>query len=224
MLSSAAQGYLGDVNSTLASGIDNALCAVRQMERLLEDLMDSSRLDFDGVKLNFEEVDMTLLVADVIRTLKAQIQENDVGIRLEPLPIVTVDEWALAKTFMNLIGNAIQYAPDDKPARVRIYHEDTEDYNVFVVQDNGIGIPETSMDRLFKRFQRGENTAGISGTGLGLHIVKEVVQGHGGHVQVESTEGEGSTFRVYIPKEPTHAPHSPVSELKLSGPRLAASR
>ena len=223
LLSSAVQGYLGEVNHTLASGIDNALIAVRQMERLLVDLMDSSRLDFDGVKLKFEEVDMTLLVAEVVRTLKTQIQENDVGIRLEPLPVAMVDEWALAKTFMNLVGNAIQYAPSDKAPRIRVYHVDTPDYNVFVVEDNGIGIPEASMDRLFKRFERGDNTTGISGTGLGLHIVKEVVQGHGGYVEVESTEGEGSKFSIYLPKQPTQAPHSPVSEIERAGQKPVAS-
>ncbi|MHC4851500.1 MAG: ATP-binding protein [Planctomycetota bacterium] len=223
MLSSAVQGYLGEINRTLAAGIDNALIAVKQMERLLEDLMDSSRLDFDGIQLKFEQVDMTLLVAEVVRTLKTQIEEKDVGVRLEPLPVVMADEWALVKAFMNLLGNAIQYAPDDQPPRIRIYHEETEDHNVFMVEDNGIGIPEDSMHRLFKRFERGENTTGISGTGLGLHIVKEVVQGHGGFVEVESVEGEGSRFAVFLPKEPIQPPHCPVSEIKREGAKPITS-
>ncbi len=212
MLSSAAKGYLGELQGNLPNAMDNALVAVKQMERLLGDLMDSSRLDFDGVQLSFQDVDMTLLVADVVRTMRFQIEEEEVGIRLEPLPVIQADEWALNKAFMNLLGNAMQYACSDRPTRIRVYHQEVGEDHVFYVEDNGIGIPEACMPRLFQRFERGANTAGISGTGLGLHIVKEVTQGHSGFVTVESTEGEGTCFAVHIPKSPVQAPHSQVSQ------------
>src|SRR5690606_1893027 len=99
------------------------------------------------------------------------------------------DHWALTKAFMNLIGNAIQYAHPDRQARVNVSAFDELGRTIIVVEDNGIGIPEADMARLFQRFERGSNTKNVSGTGLGLHIVREVIRGHGGEVWVESREG-----------------------------------
>jgi signal transduction histidine kinase len=80
------------------------------------------------------------------------------------------------------------------------------------VSDNGIGIPEADRERLFRRFERGSNTGGISGTGLGLHIVREIVYGHGGTVSFESEVDKGTTFWLNLPKNPVQAKHSPFTE------------
>jgi signal transduction histidine kinase len=199
------------MNEHLGAGIDNALAAVQMMQRLIEDLMDSMRLD-TSFRMNFQEVDMTLLVADVVRTLRYPIEEKDVGVRIEPMPVIEADEWALTKAFMNLLGNAIQYAAPDRRPRVWINYEEQDDVHVVSIRDNGMGIPEGQSDKLFMRFQRGSNVAGISGTGLGLHIVKEVVMGHGGQITVESVEGKGTTFRLHLPKKPVEVPQSAVTQ------------
>jgi signal transduction histidine kinase/signal recognition particle receptor subunit beta len=213
MLSTMAKGYLGNLQDSTLQAVDNGLMAVTQMQRLIGDLMDSSRLDHDGLTLKFQEVDMTLLVASALRTLRFEIEENDVRARVEPLPTITADEWALTKVFMNLLGNAIHYAHPDRPAVIHIWAEEEEDRWVFYVMDNGIGMPEEDRERLFRRFERGTNTAGISGTGLGLHIVREVAMGHGGTVWVDSKEGDGSCFVVALPFEPVQPPHSTVTEV-----------
>jgi signal transduction histidine kinase len=95
---------------------------------------------------------------------------------------------------------------------VRVWADDVGEEWQLNVQDNGIGIPSKDRDRLFRRFERGSNTGGISGNGLGLHIIKEIAQGHGGCVSFDSTEGEGTTFVVHLPKVPVQAPHSPLTE------------
>ena len=95
--------------------------------------------------------------------------------------------------------------------QLRAYEED--DRNVLVVEDNGIGSPEPDLPRLLRRFERGSNTRGISGTGLGLHIVREVALGHGGEAWVESIEGEGSRFMLAIPLEPVMPRRSPVADV-----------
>jgi signal transduction histidine kinase/signal recognition particle receptor subunit beta len=213
LLSSIHKGYLGEVPDAIRSGVENGLLAVRQMERLIADLLDSSRLDYDGVKLTFEESDMTLLVAEVVRALRAEIEEHDVVVVVEAMPSVKCDAWAMTKVFANLLGNAIQYAHPDRRARVKIYCEAEQDRSVFVVEDNGIGIPQKDIGRLFRRFERGSNTQGITGTGLGLHIVKEVAMGHGGTAWVESNEGQGSRFMVAIPHQPAQPEHSTVSDV-----------
>ncbi|MCU0865236.1 MAG: ATP-binding protein [Planctomycetes bacterium] len=212
MLSTIDKGYLGAVSDPVKQAVQNGLMAVHQMERLVRDLLDSSRLDHDGMQLQFGDCDLTLLLGSVLGTLRYEVEERGVTIRVEPLPRIQADSWALTKVFMNLLGNAIMYGPATGEATIRVYAEDEHDQWVIAVADNGIGIPEADRPRLFRRFERGSNTGGISGTGLGLHIVKEIVQGHGGAVSFESTVGQGTTFRLHLPKVPVQPPHSKVSE------------
>lgn len=211
MLSTLRKGYLGELSEPVHQALDNGLCAVRQMERLVRDLLDSSRLDHDGVKLEFRDCDLTLLLAEVLQTLRYEIEEFGVVVQVEPMPIVQADSWALTKVFLNLLGNAIHYGSPDRRTVIRVSGEDDGEEWRVAVADNGIGIPVADRPRLFRRFERGSNTGGISGTGLGLHIIKEIVQGHGGRVSFTSAEGVGTTFCLHLPKEPVLAPHSPVS-------------
>ncbi|MBK8100740.1 MAG: hypothetical protein IPK26_26945 [Planctomycetes bacterium] len=211
MLSTMAKGYLGKLAEPQQQAIENGQQAVVLMERLMRDLIDSSRLDHDGVRLQFREVDMTLLLADVLRTLRYEIEQKDVHVRLEPMPVIAADAWGLTKAFLNLVGNAIQYADPARQPVISIRVEDQGAEWRFLVQDNGIGIPTNDRERLFRRFERGSNTGGISGTGLGLHIVREIAQGHGGQVTFESLEGQGTTFAVVLPKAPVQAAHCPLT-------------
>jgi signal transduction histidine kinase len=165
------------------------------------------------MRLSFGDCDLTLLLGDVLRTLRYEIDEHAVQVRVDPLPVIRADAWALTKVFMNLLGNAICYGRPDVSPVIHVFAEDRGEEWVVAVRDNGIGIPDNDRPRLFRRFERGSNTGGISGTGLGLHIVKEIVQGHGGSVQFDSEVGRGTTFRLHVPKEPVLAPHSPVSEI-----------
>ena len=211
MLTSAVKGYLGDLTGNVGAGMENALAAVGMMERLIGDLMDSMVLD-TSFKMNFEPVDLTIMVADVIRTLRYTIEDKNVKVRVEPLPTIRVDEWSLTKAFMNLVGNAIQYSSPDRDPRIVISYEDKDEFHCLRIADNGIGIPDGKREKLFLRFERGSNVAGVSGTGLGLHIIKEAVMGHGGHIRLESEEGDGTTFEMYLPKEPIAVPQSELSE------------
>ena len=191
--------------------MQNALAAVEMMERLIRDLMDSTMLDNASFKMEFVDVDMGILLADVVRTMRYSIEEGDVGIRIEPMPVIKADEWALTKVFMNLVGNAVQYSSPDRAARIWISYEDHDEFHCFRIADNGIGIPDGQREKLFLRFSRGTNVGGVSGSGLGLHIVKEAVMGHGGHIQMQSEEGDGTTFAVFLPKKPVDVPQSEVT-------------
>lgn len=213
MLSTLKKGYLGELQEQQLQAVENGLMAVHQMERLVRDLLDSSRLDHDGMQLEFAECDLTLLVADVMRTLRYELEEHNVQVRVEPLPVVRADAWALTKALMNLFGNAIAYRTAERAPMVRVFCEERGDGFSLGISDNGIGIPEQDRARLFRRFERGSNTGGITGTGLGLHIVKEIVQGHGGAVTLESEVGTGTTFWLNLPKVPVQPPHSPTSEV-----------
>ncbi len=211
MLSTLKKGYLGELADSQAQAVDNGLMAVCQMEHLVRDLLDSSRLDHDGVQLDFQPVDLTLLLGKICNGMRYEIEEHDARIRVEQLPTICGDDWALTKALTNLLGNALQYAAPSRAPVVRVACDDEGTTWAIRVRDNGIGIPNKDRDRLFRRFERGSNTGGISGTGLGLHIVKEIAAGHGGSVTFESTEGEGTEFVVRIPKVPVVAAHSPLS-------------
>ncbi len=212
MLSTLKKGYLGQLTDPQQQAVDNGLMAVRQMELLVRDLLDSSRLDHDGVTLDFQPVDLTLLLGQICNGMRYELEERDALLRIEPMPTIRADEWALTKALTNLLGNALQYADPERRPTVRVACEDEGANWAIRVRDNGIGIPAKDRDRLFRRFERGSNTGGISGTGLGLHIVKEIAAGHGGSVAFESVEGHGTEFVVRIPKEPAQPEHSPLTE------------
>jgi hypothetical protein len=211
-LAAVSKGLCGPIDGMLRTGVDNSLMAVKHIENLIRDFVDGSRLDFDGVRLNFTSVDLTQTVADVLRTLRAEIEDADVRMRVEPLPTVQADAWGLTRVFMNLIGNAIQYRDPAREARVHIYAERDATAWKIIVRDNGIGVPEKDRSKLFRRFERGSNTAGVSGSGLGLHIVREIIAGHGGQVTLDSVEGQGATFVLELPFTPVQPQHSPLSE------------
>jgi signal transduction histidine kinase len=119
-----------------------------------------------------------------------------------PLPEIQADPLALESIFGNLVTNAITYTPDGGSIRVET---DMAGFNVRIrVVDNGFGIPERHLTRIFERFYRvkDENTRYITGTGLGLPIVKGLLDAMGGIIEVQSTPGEGSVFTVLLPASP----------------------
>ncbi|MFN9705982.1 MAG: sensor histidine kinase [Planctomycetota bacterium] len=213
MMSAIDKGTFGAVGEPIRKAVQTGLQAVRQMERLVRVLLDSSRLDHDGVRLDFVDCDLGALVGDVLQMLRFEIAERHAQICVDPLPVVRADTWALVKVFTNLLGNALNYAKPGQAPAVHIRAESTPDAWRILVADAGIGIPPADRARLFRRFERGSNAAGVGGTGLGLHIVRELVHGHGGEISFDSAEGIGTTFTIELPKLPLHAPHSPTSSV-----------
>jgi signal transduction histidine kinase len=196
--------------------------AVRRMTHLIENLIDSMRVMDGDVKLYFHpsNIDIAALLHEVCQLQReiapqAQILE---GCRL-PVPALVGDASLLFQVFSNLLSNSIKYSPDGGLINVRLEAE--ESGLVILVQDRGIGIPDADRVRLFERYHRGSNVAGIVGTGLGLYFVKTVIELHGGQVTAESREGAGSCFRVRLPCKLPVPDQSCGTE---AGYRSAASR
>ena len=122
-----------------------------------------------------------------------------------PMPMVG-DAKLLFQVFSNLLSNAIKYSPDG--GNIALDAAMATDEVVVVIADHGIGIPESDLDRLFERYHRGSNVWGIVGTGVGLYLVKMVVDMHGGAVTVESKEGDGARFTIRLPLKPAVAAES----------------
>ncbi|HSV29981.1 MAG TPA: sensor histidine kinase, partial [Candidatus Omnitrophota bacterium] len=123
-----------------------------------------------------------------------------ITVEATPLPPVWGDPKLLKLAFNNLIGNAIKYSQPNTPVTVRAWADD--DGIWVAVSDYGIGIPETDLPRIFDRFHRAANADGIAGSGIGLHMVRQIVELHGGAITVDSAEGHGSTFTARLRPAP----------------------
>ena len=176
--------------------------AVLQMTNLIDNLLNSSRLLDGDAGINFHpaKIDLALLLREVCQSHHeiapgAQIQD-DIGEKL----MLFGDPKLLNLVFSNILSNAIKYSPSDGLINISAAFESEK--VIVTVQDHGIGIPEKDLERLFERYYRGSNVSSIAGTGVGLHLVKVVVELHGGDIKVESREGKGSRFTVMLPMKP----------------------
>ena len=142
------------------------------------------------------------LVDAVTADLGDQIGREGASVTASALPTVLADATQLRLVFQNLVSNAIKFRSPDRPPQVEIAADDIGDAWRFTVRDNGIGIADKHVDRIFAIFQRLHSRSDYEGTGIGLAHAKRAVQNHGGTLGVDSEEGVGSTFWFTIPKEP----------------------
>jgi PAS domain S-box-containing protein len=168
-----------------------------RLASLATDTLALSRLEQNELTLELEEFDIVALVRDIVRVFSVT---RAIDLRTDrPELRIAGDPGRLRQVCENLIGNAIKYSPGGEPVEVflRAKGRGVE----ISVRDHGIGIPEADKPKLFGRFARAQNARalGISGTGFGLYLTKTIVEMHGGTIGVESREGEGSTFRAFLP-------------------------
>ncbi|SIO61409.1 HAMP domain-containing protein [Bradyrhizobium erythrophlei] len=174
--------------------------SVLRLTHLIDNLLNSSRLIEGGpvLLLDVTDIDIAVLLREVCQLHREIAQGAPIVERFAAKPLqMRGDPKLLFQLFSNLLSNAIKYSPGDKP--VEVDASIASDEIVVSVADQGIGVPVGDVDRLFDRYHRGSNVSGIVGTGVGLHLVKMVAELHGGRVQVESKEGKGSRFTVWLP-------------------------
>jgi light-regulated signal transduction histidine kinase (bacteriophytochrome) len=167
------------------------------MQRLIQDLLAFSRVGTKGRELVDTSSDEALRYALV--NLHGAIDASGAVVTHGPLPAVLADESQLVQLFQNLVGNAIKYQPPGAIPKVHVSASMNGDGKWhFAVQDNGLGIDAQYFDRIFGMFQRLHKRDEYAGTGIGLAICRKIVERHGGTISVESTPGEGSTFRFAL--------------------------
>ncbi|MDF9449134.1 PAS domain-containing sensor histidine kinase [Bacillus toyonensis] len=176
-----------------------------RMQGLIEDLLDLSKIEQQGFKLNMETVDMKGLLEDIHMVLDNKAGEKEISLQVNVLKRVSVigDPGRLKQIFINLINNAIVYTPAGGVVSVELAEDK---YNAYIkVSDTGIGISKDEIPRIFERFYRVDKarSRNTGGTGLGLSIVKHLVEAHHGTITVDSEVGEGTTFTVVLPKSAT---------------------
>jgi two-component system sensor histidine kinase VicK len=171
-----------------------------RLELLIREILDASHIDTGRVPLDLTSVKLRELVDDILLELEAQLEGRQVRVDVDAdLPAVTADEAKLRQVIVNLLTNAIKYSPNGAP--VSIEATPASDMVRVAVKDQGIGIKESDMARLFKKFQRipDPSTRKVPGTGLGLYIVKGLVELQGGRIDVTSEYGKGSSFAFTLP-------------------------
>ena len=171
------------------------------MEALVQDLLILAALESKEGKVIWERVNLHKLVEEVFQNLKEVAEGKKVSLLNEvpPNTLCICDEHKLFILLKNLVENAIKYNREGGKVWVKTYTKGG--YRVIEVSDTGIGIPKKHLPLIFERFYRVDKSRSreIRGTGLGLSIVKHIALIHDGKVEVESEEGKGSSFKVYIP-------------------------
>lgn len=180
---------------------------VRRLSSIVSDLLDLSKLESGGQVLDPRPLDVRLLVervGDAFRPVaerKRQQLQVDVSAAAGS---VEADGPLLERALSNLVDNALKYTPEG--GRVRVWGSTEQGQVTLAVEDNGMGIPEADLPRVFERFYRVDKSRSrdLGGTGLGLSIVKHIIQLHGGSISVKSAVGTGSTFSIRLPQVRPH--------------------
>ncbi|CAM4315153.1 HAMP domain-containing sensor histidine kinase [Saccharibacillus endophyticus] len=179
-----------------------------RMGRLVKDLLDLARMEAGHTDISRERVDIGELVERVYRKFAVRAKEDELDFSLEreeeDLVLEQADEDRLEQVVTNLLDNAFRHTPSGRKVTIAVKPTITDgDALTIYVADEGHGIPAEDVPYIFERFYKADKArtrAASSGTGLGLAIVKNIVDAHGGRIQVESVVGEGTKFRVILPK------------------------
>jgi signal transduction histidine kinase len=195
-------GQAGDDPERNRGMLERCKDRAQSLQSLIKDLLDLTSLESGKISRHFEPVDVTTIIGRCLELLSVSAEERKIEIHTEfpeDPPVIEADKRELEQVFNNLVSNAIKYNREGGEVRVSVHAG--EGYLQVKVADTGIGIDEEDLCRVFDEFcrVRNEQTSKISGTGLGLTIVKKIVEAHFGRVEAESTRGEGSTFTVLLP-------------------------
>jgi PAS domain S-box-containing protein len=176
--------------------------AAARMQSLIMDLLSYSRITTRAKP--FETCDTEAILKGVLQDMETAIAAEQANITISPLPSISGDATQLRQVFQNLISNSIKFHEPGKPPEIMIYPEDiSQDSWTLVVSDNGIGFDEKYAEKIFHPFQRLHKRDAYSGTGIGMAIVKKILNRHGASVRVQSAPGEGTTFRIRFRRHET---------------------
>ena len=193
-----------------AEYIGFAVDGAKRMQVLINDLLTFSRVG--RLNATYTEVDLDAALDTALTNLAAAVEESGAEI-VRPqrrLPHVDGDPTLLAMVWQNLIGNAVKFRREGVAPRIVIECEpsrdDRDDDWIFTVSDNGIGIPQEFVDKVFVIFQRLHGRDAYSGTGIGLALCKKIIEHHGGTIWIDTSYTEGTRFRFTLPAESTAEP------------------
>lgn len=182
----------------------------RRLTQLINNILDFSKIESGQKTYQFEQTDIEHVVTDTLRTFEVALEQSGFSVNLEKpqqsLPPVVIDQEAIAQAFINLLDNAVKYSGEANQINVTL--EQQNGFITIAVRDYGIGISSEEQEKVFEKFYRVGNVLvhDVKGSGLGLSIVKHIVEAHQGKVTVESELGKGSTFAIHLPIDNSSVP------------------
>ncbi len=200
-------GGMGDLNEGQKKYAQKIYDSNKRMIELVGALLNVSRIDLGTFAMNPKKVSLATVVKEVFAELDPEIKKKSLVVKAsfeDELPEIYADPGLMRMVFQNLITNAIKYTPDN--GRIAVFVKKEGESNiVFSVKDSGIGIPEEQKNKIFTKLFRADNARETdpAGTGLGLYIVKAIIEKSGGNIRFESKEGAGTTFYGIIPVNST---------------------
>ena len=189
--------YKGKLDQDADEFMDYIVDAAVRMKQMIQGLLDYSKVGTNGNQ--FVKVDMNIKLEKAIFNLKSSIDESRAEITHNELPMLNADPDQMVRLFQNLINNSIKFKKPQFPPKIHISAKKEGNNWIFSVSDNGIGIEEQYGDKIFEVFKRLHTMREYEGTGIGLSIVKRIIERHDGYIWVESEQGIGSTFYFSLP-------------------------
>jgi len=180
--------------------LDRLLVNLDNMENMLLDLLELSRLD--KVQDKFSMFESREALNKALQNLEGIIEKSNINLQIsENLPRIYANETGIIHVFSNLISNAVKYSKNTDTPVITIDVTETPAHYEFSIKDNGIGIAPENKEKIFELFYKNNNSPQYFSTGVGLAIVKKIIQNHNGNIWVESRSGSGSDFKFTIPKQ-----------------------
>jgi signal transduction histidine kinase len=186
-----------------------------RLQKIIEDLLDMGRLESGRVELDLRSEPAERLVSDALTPLEPSFHDRGIELEMDvpvDTPPVLADPARIDHVFSNLLTNSLKFTAPG--GRVRVSAQTEAEFVRFVVADTGIGIPAEFLGRIFERFFRVPRENQPGGAGLGLAIAKEIVEAHGGHIAVQSQEGQGSRFSFSLQRADLHSDKHGQPEVK----------
>lgn len=182
------------------SYLDALACETKRLRTIIRDLTDDVQVASGHFTVRKAPVDLCALVRQLIQTQAAAFSRHQLVLDIPQKCIVSGDAGRLERVVMNLVSNAVKYSPPGTRVTLRV--EEDRHFLVLSVSDQGPGIPQEDLKVLFQPFGRGRSADTLAeGTGVGLYVVRQIVEAHGGRIDVQSEFGKGATFRVRLPLE-----------------------
>jgi signal transduction histidine kinase len=204
-------GFAGETSPEMQELLEIAQKSCDRLVRLVNDILDLSKIESGQLKLNLEHLDLTEIAVRAICSVKPLADKTTVRLRIErphALPVIEADPDRIEQAITNLLSNAVKFSPPKAEVVVELTADDV--WVQCAVRDQGVGIAEKDLHRIFGKFQQLSEGRRRGGTGLGLAITRGLVDEHRGSIWVESRVGEGSRFIFRLPIQSPHSPSPPA--------------